>query len=48
MLTILELLEVGDTFLETVPELLSALVLVSVSTSHFLLTRLELEAEVRE
>ena len=41
MLTILELLEVGDTFLETVP-------VDSVSISHFLLTRLELEAEVRE
>lgn len=46
MLTILELLEVGDTFLETVPELLSAL--GSGSTSHFLSTRLELEAEVSE
>ena len=48
MLTILELLEVGETFLETVPELLSALGFGSGSTSHFLLTRLELEAEVRE
>ena len=48
MLTILELLEVGDTFLETVPELLSVLALDSVSDSLYLLTLLELLAEVRE
>ena len=48
MLTILELLELGDTFLETVPELLSVLVLDSVSDSLYLLTLLELLAEVRE
>ena len=48
MLTILELLELGDTFLETVPELLSVLALDSVSDSLYLLTLLELLAEVRE
>ena len=48
MLTILELLEVGETFLETVPELLSVLVFDSVSASQYLLTLLELLADVRE
>ena len=38
----------GDTFLETVPELLSVLALDSVSDSLYLLTLLELLAEVRE
>ena len=38
----------GDTFRETVPELLSVLVLDSDSASMYLLTLLELLAELRE